>query len=231
MSSFDLTVTTTLQPKNLDFSEMGCCCSKPVDGCFSCFSEPDERPAEASSKLVDESPVKASFKAVDERPSKASSKAVDERPVKASSKLVDEPPVKASFKPVDERPAEASSKAVDEPPVKASSKAVDEHPAKASSKAVDEPSTGTPSASKRETQQGKEQPKGKVPSPSKFQRAREAAILVLDFTSTIADASEILKPIKVVSDCIKKTLEVTKVGFNLPDETSLFTKSHSACRR
>ena len=98
---------------------------------------------------------------------------------------------------------------------------------------VDEPSAGTPS--KGETRQGiqqeQEQPKGKIPSSSKLQRAREAAILVLDFTSIIADASEILKPIKVVSDCIKKILEVTKVGFNLPDETSSFMKSQSACKR
>ena len=131
---------------------MGCCCSKPVDGCFPCFSEP-----------------------------------------------VDDPPA--------------------EPP----------------SKPVDEPSAGTPSKGDRETQQGiqqeQEQPERKIPSPSKLQRARETAILVLEFTSIIADASEILKPMKVVSDCIKKILEVTKVGFYLPEETSLFTKSQSACRR
>ena len=123
----------------------------------------------------------------------------------------------------------------EEPPTEAPSKPVDEPPAEAPSRPVDEPSAGTPSKgeTRQRIQQQQERPKEKIPSPSKLQRAREAAILVLDFTSIIADASGILKPIKVVSDCIKKILEVTKVGLNSPDEieTSLFTNSHSACRR
>ena len=95
------------------------------------------------------------------------------------------------------------------------------------SKPVDEPL-----AAKGETQQ-ETQPKGETQggAPSKRQRARETAILLLTFTSIISEATDLLKPMKAVSEFIKKILEVTKVSFNLPDETSLFTKSQSACRR
>ena len=75
---------------------------------------------------------------------------------------------------------------------------------------------------KRETQGG---------MPSTARRVRDAVILALTYTSIIADAADILKPMKVVSELIKKTLELTNVNFNLPDETSLFTKSHRAWRR
>ena len=110
------------------------------------------------------------------------------------------------------------------------------------SKPVDEPVAEAPP--KGETQQAMQQeaqqetqqetqPKGEIQrgAPSKGQRAREAAILLLTFTSIIAETSDVLKPMKAVSEFIKKILEVTKVRFNLPDETSLFTKSQSACRR
>ena len=108
------------------------------------------------------------------------------------------------------------------------------------SKPVDEPLAKTPSKresrqetrqeARQETQQ-ETQPKGKIQTPSMRERARGTAILLLDFTSIFADVSEILKPVKVVSECIKKILEVTRVSFNLPDETSLFMISQSACRR
>jgi len=102
------------------------------------------------------------------------------------------------------------------------------------SKPVDEPVAETPpkGETQQETQQ-ETQPKGEIQrgTPSKGQRAREAAILLLTFTSIIAEAADVLKPMKAVSEFIKKILEVTKVRFNLPDETSLFTKSQSACRR
>jgi len=72
-------------------------------------------------------------------------------------------------------------------------------------------------------------PKGEA--PSKRKRAREAAILVLTFTSIISEAHDMLRPMKAVSEFIKKILEVAKVSFILPDDISLFTKSQSACRR
>ena len=102
------------------------------------------------------------------------------------------------------------------------------------SKPLDEPLAETPP--KGETQQETQQEtqlKGETQggTPSKGQRARERTILLLTFTSIISEASELLKPMKAVSEFIKKILEVTKVSFNLPDETSLFKKSQSACRR
>jgi hypothetical protein len=74
------------------------------------------------------------------------------------------------------------------------------------------------SAPKEETQ-----PKGGT--PSKEERAQETTIWVVTFESVVSEASDVLKPIKAVSKLIKKILEVTKVSFNLPDEsqTSLFT--------
>ena len=53
--------------------------------------------------------------------------------------------------------------------------------------------------------------------PSKQEHACGTAILLLDFTSIFTDVPKILKPVKVVSDCIKKILEVTRVSFNLLD--------------
>jgi len=101
------------------------------------------------------------------------------------------------------------------------------------SKPVDEPVAETPSKgeARQETRQ-ETQPKGGIQggTPSKGQRAREAAILLLTFTSIISEASDVLKPMKAVSEFIKKILEVTKVSLNLSDG-ALFTKSQSACKR
>jgi len=98
------------------------------------------------------------------------------------------------------------------------------------SKPVDEPLAEAPP--KGETQQ-ETQPKGETQgeTPSKRERARDTVILLLTFTSIISEASDLLKPMKAVSEFIKKILEVTKVSFNLPNEASLFTKSQRACRR
>ena len=106
------------------------------------------------------------------------------------------------------------------------------------SKPVDDPVVKT--LSEGEAQQGTQQqetqqerrPKGEIQggTPSKGERARETAVLVLTFASITPEASDILKPMKAVSEFINKILEVTKVSFNLPDETSLFTKSQRACR-
>jgi len=67
--------------------------------------------------------------------------------------------------------------------------------------------------------------------PPKRKRARDTAILLLSFASIASEASDLLKPMKAVSEFIKKILEVTKVSFNLPDEAPLFTKSQRAWRR
>jgi len=103
-----------------------------------------------------------------------------------------------------------------------------------SSTLVDEPVAGTPS--KGEAQQEAQQetpPKGEIQgrTPSNPNRTRDTAILLLGFASIISEASDLLKPMKVVCEFIKKNLELIKVSFNLPDETSLFTKSQRACRR
>ena len=76
-------------------------------------------------------------------------------------------------------------------------------------------------------------PKGEIQggTPSKGRHARDTAILLLTFASIISEASDLLKPMKAVSEFIKKILEVANVSFNLPDDTSLFTKSQRACRR
>ena len=110
------------------------------------------------------------------------------------------------------------------------------------SKPDDEPVVETPSKGEaqqetlQETLQATQQetrPKEEIQgeTPSKGQRVRETAILVCDFASIISEASDILKPMKVVSEFIKKILVLDKVSFNLPDKTSLFTKSQRACRR
>jgi len=96
------------------------------------------------------------------------------------------------------------------------------------SKPVDEPLAEAPpkDETQQETQQ-ETQPKGDTQgeTPSKRKRARDTVILLLTFTSIISEATDLLKPMKAASEFIKKILEVTKVSFNLPDETSLFTKS------
>ena len=51
----------------------------------------------------------------------------------------------------------------------------------------------------------------RIDEPSSSQRA----ILLLDFGSTISEATEVLKPMKVVCEFIKKVLEVAKVGISL----------------
>ena len=84
-----------------------------------------------------------------------------------------------------------------------------------------------PPAAKRETQPKKET---QEEAPSKH-RARDTGILLSGFASIIFDGSELLKPMKVVSDGIKKALELAKVSFNLLDETSLFTKPQRTCRK
>jgi len=91
------------------------------------------------------------------------------------------------------------------------------------SKPVDEPLAAN-GETRKETQ-----PKGETQGGAAS--TREAVILLPTFTSIISEASDILKPMETVSEFIQKILEVTKVSFNLPDETSLFTKSQRACRR
>ena len=102
------------------------------------------------------------------------------------------------------------------------------------SKPVVEPVAGTPSKGEAQQETRQEtQPKGEIQAetPSNPNRARDTTILLLGFASIIAEASDLLKPMKVVCEFIKKILEVAKVSFNLPGETSLFTKSQRACRR
>ena len=85
-----------------------------------------------------------------------------------------------------------------------------------SSKLVDDLVAETPSKgeaqqeAQQETQQ-ETQPKGEMQGgmPCKGQRARDTATLLL--TSIISEASDLLKPMKAVSEFIKKILEVTKV--------------------
>jgi hypothetical protein len=48
-------------------------------------------------------------------------------------------------------------------------------------------------------------------TPSSGQRAREAAIIVLEFGSIISEATDVLKPMKVVCEFLKKVLQVAKV--------------------
>jgi len=53
----------------------------------------------------------------------------------------------------------------------------------------------------------KRPPKGEIQggTPSKGQRARDTAILLLTFASTFSEASDLLKPMKAVSEFIKKS--------------------------
>ena len=82
---------------------------------------------------------------------------------------------------------------------------------KGKKKGRDQPE-GSPSNSQRASGDGGLAP---IDTPSSGQRAREAAILLLDFGSTISEASEVLKPMKVVCEFIKKVLEVAKVSISL----------------
>ncbi|PVF93863.1 hypothetical protein CPB86DRAFT_876796 [Serendipita vermifera] len=50
----------------------------------------------------------------------------------------------------------------------------------------------------------------KLVSRTRGQRIRDGAILALDFASTISGATDLLKPVKAVSDAIKKVLEIPK---------------------
>jgi len=115
-------------------------------------------------------------------------------------------------KPVDETLAESPPKGETHPK--------GERQGETPSKPIDEPLAET--SPKEETQGG---------VPPKRKRARDTAILLLSFASIASEASDLLKPMKAVSEFIKKILEVTKVSFNLPDETSLFMKSQRAWRR
>jgi hypothetical protein len=73
-------------------------------------------------------------------------------------------------------------------------------------------SEGSPSNSQRASVDSGPAP---IDTPSSGQRAREAAILLLDLGSTISEATEVLKPMKVVCGFIKKILEVAKVSISL----------------
>jgi hypothetical protein len=78
----------------------------------------------------------------------------------------------------------------------------------------------------------KRTPKPTIATPSKGKRAREAAILWLDFGSIISEATDVLKPMKMVCQFVKKVLEVAKVSISIliwPPSglmtISLFTKT------
>ena len=76
------------------------------------------------------------------------------------------------------------------------------------SKPVDEPLAKTTPDGKGKRQGG----------PSERNRGRETLIMLLDFASIISEASDLLKPMKVVAESIKKILQLTKVSFNSPGE-------------
>jgi len=138
-----------------------------------------------------------------------------------SSKLVDEPVAEVPSKGEAQQETQPKAEIQGETP----SKPVDEPVAKTPSKGEAQQET------RQETRQ-ETQPKGETQgeTPPKRKRARDTAILLLTFAGIISEASDLLKPMKAVSEFIKKILEVTKVSFNLP-ETFLFTKSQRAWRR
>jgi len=119
-------------------------------------------------------------------------------------------------KPVDETPAETPPKGETQQETQPKAETQGEAP----SKPIDKPLAEAPPEG--ETQGG---------AAPKRKRARDTAILLLSFASIAAEASDLLKPMKAVSEFIKKILEITKVSFNFPDETSLFTKSQRAWSR
>jgi len=104
------------------------------------------------------------------------------------------------------------SKPVDEPVVKTPSKG--EAQQETQQQETQQQETQQQETQQQETQQQETHPKGEVQggTPSNAERARETAILVLDFAGIISEASDILKPMKAVSGFIKKILEVTKVS-------------------
>jgi hypothetical protein len=53
-----------------------------------------------------------------------------------------------------------------------------------------------------------------IARPSGGQRAREAAIIFLEFGSIISEATDLLKPMKVACSFMKKVLEVAKVSIS-----------------
>jgi hypothetical protein len=78
----------------------------------------------------------------------------------------------------------------------------------------------------------KRSPEPTIATPSKGKRAREAAILLLDFGSIISEATDVLKPMKMVCLFVKNVLEVAKVSMSIliwPPSglmtISLFTKT------
>jgi len=87
------------------------------------------------------------------------------------------------------------------------------------SKPVDQSLAKKPPKGKRQGETPQETRKGETQggTPSNRYRTRDTAILLLSFASIISDASDLLKPMKVVCEFIKKILEVAKVSFNLPD--------------
>jgi hypothetical protein len=84
-----------------------------------------------------------------------------------------------------------------------------------------------PPAPKEETRPSKEETQPKGETPSKGAPVRETAILVLSFASIISGACVLLTPMKVVSESIKKILEITKVSFNLPGESDPLFITHN----
>ena len=61
-------------------------------------------------------------------------------------------------------------------------------------------------------------------TPSSGQRAREAAIILLEFGSIISEATDVLKPMKVVCGFLKKVLELAKVSICQPTDILSFTE-------
>jgi len=92
------------------------------------------------------------------------------------------------------------------------------------SKPVDDPVAGTPSKGEAQ-QEAQRETQGEIQgeTPSNQNRARDTVISLLSFASIISEAWDLLKPMKVVAEFIKKILEVTKVSFTWPEENSLFT--------
>jgi hypothetical protein len=57
-------------------------------------------------------------------------------------------------------------------------------------------------------------PEPTISRPSGWQRAREAAIIFLEFGNIISEATDLLKPMKVACSFMKKVLEVAKVSIS-----------------
>jgi hypothetical protein len=65
-----------------------------------------------------------------------------------------------------------------------------------------------------DTSSRKRTPEPTIARPSGRQRAREAAIIFLEFGSIISEATDLLKPMKVACSFMKKVLEVAKVSIS-----------------